>query len=846
MQIRSLFSELQLTTRFWLIVAMMIVPFIMATLGGYYVYRNIQSALQDANEETFNELIPIKNLQIALLEMQMPANDYLIHAGKEEVINHKQLEARLNEAFLAVMSAPFLEEQLKQLHDVKHLAQEANTIAREIFATQNPINNPFAAKLMEDMDSKINLAKDILNDVADITKNEISDEYNKTEYFSATFNTASSIILIFALILAMLSLYLFRHHFFIPIQKLQLGAQKFSDGNLDYRIPKLNQDEIGLLGSTLNDMASSLNKSLHTEQEKSILLEVANTSLANESLQHQKTASKMKRFMQAIEETDDNILFTDDKGVIEYANPAICRATGYHFNELIGQNSSILKSGNHDTNFYESLWNTVLSGQSFRDIFINRKKDGTIFYEEKTISPVIDDNNLLHFVATGRDITEQMETHKKLNYLAHHDALTGLGNRIMLIDRLEHAMLHANRNQTLIAILFLDLDRFKNINDSMGHSAGDQLLKIIANRLTETARKGDIISRLGGDEFVVVAENIHHVEDIISLTERIIESISQNILINNTELYVTTSIGITLYPLDTEDCETLLKNADSAMYKAKESGRNNYAFFSHGMAELAHSRITLESYLRSCVKEKRFRLHYQPKVDLLTGNVTGLEALLRIKPTGDLSYTPDQFIPVLEETGLIHEVGQWIIETSCNFLSTLRESGYDNISIAINISPKQFGKKTLLDSISSGLNKYTISPSLLEIEITESLLIENIDLATSTLDEFNQIGIKVAIDDFGTGYSSLSYLKKLPIDTLKIDKSFVNDIEQDEEDKAIISAVISLGKILQMEVIAEGVETERQKQLLLELGCHTAQGYLYTPALEPHALLKWLSSYQFN
>ncbi|MDH5473699.1 MAG: EAL domain-containing protein [Gammaproteobacteria bacterium] len=836
-------KPVKLSLRLTLLIAMMTIPLIISAIGGYYVYSQIQSALEDTAEDTLYELIPLSNLQIALLAFQMPANDYLIHGNINERENYRQLEKNTIDAFVAVLNANLTPDQATEINKVQNLWLEINSLAKKILVTPDPVGNSTASIDMEKMDALVDEANIIINSLTIYTLSEIEDEFEKIHKSQNQFNLGGLIVISISLLLALISIYLLRNFITIPIKDLEDGTNEFLQGNLGSVITVHRNDELGQLAATLNEMATSLNNSLELNSKRTQELEFANKKIQNESENHKQTASKMKRFMQAIEKTDDYIIFTDMRGVIEYTNPAIQKATGYSKEELLNTNVNIFRSDNHDNDFYKNLWDTILSGQSFRNIFINRKKDGSLFFEEKTITPVNDDAGKLHYVATGRDITEQMQTHEQLHYLAHHDALTGLGNRIMMMDRLEHALDSANRNEHMVGILFLDLDRFKNINDSLGHSVGDLLLKEIAKRLEAAVRSNDIIARLGGDEFVVIAEKINHIDDLIILSERLIKTISTKINVKDHELFITTSIGMTIYPLDDDNPEGLIKHADSAMYTAKETGRNTYAFFTQEMTDIANARIKLESDLRKALHSSQLLLYYQPKVNLKTGTIIGLEALLRWQTPDKTIHSPAKFIPVLEETGLIHEVGEWVIKQACLFIKKLDASGFNDLSIAVNLSAKQFSQNNLIETISEIINNHDINGSRLELEITENLLVANINEASETLSLLSKLGIHIAIDDFGTGYSSLSYLKKLPIDTLKIDRSFVKDIGHDEEDQAIISAIIGLAKTLKLNIVAEGVETQDQHDFLALNDCHIIQGFFYSPPLPEDEILSWLKDY---
>ncbi len=429
---------------------------------------------------------------------------------------------------------------------------------------------------------------------------------------------------------------------------------------------------------------------------------------------------------------------------------------------------------------------------------------------------------------------ERKKIEKGLQYLAQYDSLTGLANRTLFRDRLNRAMIRADRNKKIAALIFIDLDRFKNINDSMGHDVGDQLLIEIANRLRECTREGDTIARLGGDEFTIILEDISQISDASLVANKILDSMLQPVIINGLEIFVTPSMGITLYPLDDSSAKDLLRNADAAMYKAKEDGRNCYRFYTSDMNKDLEERIVLENYLRHAIENKEFQLHYQPKFNIQTLELIGAEALLRWDCPKQGMVSPAVFIPIAEETGLIHSITEWVVNEACMQNSKWQLKGYKPIRMAINLSPKQFKRPDIARTIFNKIVFADLSPKYIELEITESALMEDVNKSNEILKELKKWGIEISIDDFGTGYSSLSYLKKFPIDTLKIDRSFVRDILDDKDDAAIVSAIIAMANSLRLNVIAEGVETGEQLNFLAAEGCNEVQGYFLGKPIPAH------------
>ncbi len=439
-----------------------------------------------------------------------------------------------------------------------------------------------------------------------------------------------------------------------------------------------------------------------------------------------------------------------------------------------------------------------------------------------------------------RYAVERKRVERNMQYLAHHDSLTGLANRLLFREKLEHAVSRAKRKQTLIAILFIDLDRFKQINDTLGHDVGDNLLIEVAGRLKKCVREEDSVARLGGDEFVVVLEDIEQLPDIEIVSKKIINSLSAPCNINGQELYTTPSIGISVYPNDNLKISELLKKADTAMYSAKAKGGNTYHFTTNETNSDLEKRLVLENKLRSAVDNDEFVLYFQPKFDIQSMQTSGAEALLRWDHPEMGMVSPMDFIPLAEETGLIIPIGQWVIEKSCQYLKEWKDLGHKPIRLAVNLSPRQFRSDDIVDFILDTLVKYDIKPEEFEVEITETLLMEDIERTIHHLNKLKAWGLHISIDDFGTGYCSLGYLKKFPLDTLKIDRSFIKDIMTEPDDATITKAIVSLGHALRLNLTAEGIEDAEQLKFLSQLGCEQGQGYFFSKPLPAEALLSFI------
>lgn len=485
-----------------------------------------------------------------------------------------------------------------------------------------------------------------------------------------------------------------------------------------------------------------------------------------------------------------------------------------------------------------SLPIVVLSGQDDEAFSLKAVQMGAQDYLIKGIG----DGHLINRAI--RYAVERKRAERNIQYLAHYDSLTGLGNRVLFRERLEYAVARAKRNQSQIAILFIDLDRFKHINDTLGHDMGDSLLVEVSKRLTGCVRKEDTIARLGGDEFVVVLEELNDMNAAALVANKIIDVLSAPCEIEQQQLYITPSIGITIYPNDNLDTNELLKNADTAMYLAKETGRNRYQFYTDDMNKESKNRLEIETKLRSALENDEFELHFQPKFDIKTEDMTGVEALIRWNHPELGMVPPLDFIPLAEETGLIIPIGEWVIKKSCEYLQQWKTQGFEPFRVAVNLSPTQFNNNEIVDFILDTLIEYNIKPKEFEVEITEGLLMEDTETTINLLNKLKAWGLHISIDDFGTGYCSLGYLKKFPIDTLKIDRSFVKDIMTEPDDAAIAEAIIGLGHSLNLSVTAEGVEDEDQLKFLRQHGCHEGQGYFYSKPLDADSLAEFMEKSQ--
>ena len=541
------------------------------------------------------------------------------------------------------------------------------------------------------------------------------------------------------------------------------------------------------------------------------------------------------------ENTAEGVVITDLNGIILEVNRAATEILGFSREELIGKSPRIWNSGHHDDNFYRAMWSSLKETGQWRGEIWNRRKNGSVFPVWETISDITNEHGTLtHYVVVFSDISQIKQSQQQLDYLAHHDALTDLPNRLLLNERLEQAIRHAERNRSQVALIFFDLDNFKHINDSLGHPVGDRLLQEVAVKLQQTIRQEDTVARIGGDEFVLLLEDIGKPEHAGVIAEKLISILNRPFLLDDQEIGVTASMGICLYPRDGMNPEVLMRNADAAMYRAKEEGRNTYQFYTEELTRNAFERVLLESNLRQAIERQELMLFFQPQVNVKNRQIIGVEALIRWQHPELGMVSPARFIPLAEECGLIRSIGRWVLENTCLQGRKWLDRGFDIGRIAINIAGTQINRGELVDEVKQALNASRFPASRLELEVSEGFIMEQAKSAIGQLGALRQIGVTLTIDDFGTGYSSLSYLKQLPIHKLKIDRSFVQDIPHDLNDMAISNAVIALGKSLGLAVIAEGVEKEEQARFLEDAGCQEAQGYLYGRPVSPEELERLL------
>jgi len=556
----------------------------------------------------------------------------------------------------------------------------------------------------------------------------------------------------------------------------------------------------------------------------------ANVSLRERVEALNKAQGELKLYDTVFTNAAEGMMITDANATIVAVNPAFTAITGYRPEEIRGRTPAVLSSGRQDKAYYRAMWHELVERGSWQGEIWNRRRNGEVYPEWLSIAAVRDgEGRTTHYIGIFSDVTEHKKAEARIRHLAHHDVLTGLPNRVLLQDRLKQAIRQAKRNQRHAAVLFFDLDRFKIINDTLGHEVGDGLLRIVTERCLGAVRDSDTVARLGGDEFVVVLPDMEHAPDAAVIARKILAAITQPCHLGQHELTVTCSIGIAVYPNDGSSESELLRNADAAMYRAKAEGRNGYQFYTADMNAASLGELLLEHQLRGALERNEFRLYYQPKVGARTGRLKGCEALLRWEHPQHGLLTPDRFVPVAEESGMIVAIDRWVIREACRQLRAWIDAGLEPVPVAVNISAQQLAHRDLVELVADALKEYRLSPRLLELELTETMLMRDVRRTVDILSVLSGMGIGLAIDDFGTGYSSLAYLRQLPVTSLKIDRSFVRDISLSEagSDGTIATAVIALAHSLGLEVTAEGVETDDQRRFLAAHHCDYLQGYLF-------------------
>lgn len=606
-----------------------------------------------------------------------------------------------------------------------------------------------------------------------------------------------------------------------PISRITAAAENIAAGRLEYDASATAGDgEVAHLSAAIHTMVHNLTREIIERKNAEQQLRLSAAVFANNS---------------------EAIVITDEHNNIVRVNDAFHRISGYTEEEVIGRNPRIFASGRMDKKFYRNMWDTLLKKNGWSGEIWNARKNGEIFPEWLILSLVRDERGrITNYIAIYSDISERKKEEEQIQFLASHDVLTRLPNRYLLTDRLEQALALGERTRTRVGLLFVDLDHFKNINDSLGHDVGDELLRQVARRMSACFRRSDTIARLGGDEFVAVLSEIASENEAASVAEKMLEAFGEKFIVEEHQLTISPSIGISIFPDDGNNPVTLMRNADIAMYRAKAQGRNTFQFYRAEMTAHATERLQLEIQLRHAIERGELSLHYQPQIDLSTGEMNGVEALVRWNHPDLGMVSPARFIPIAEDSGLIIEIGEWVLRTACLQGLRWQAQGYREIQIAVNVSGVQFTRGHIAERVRDILDETGFDPRLLELEITESVLMTSGESSLDIMNSLKSLGLSLALDDFGIGYSSLSRLKTFPLDYLKVDQSFVRDIATDPNDAAIVRAVLSMSREMDLKVIAEGVETDEQLEFLRTLQCRTFQGYLFSRPVPPGEIERYL------
>ena len=544
------------------------------------------------------------------------------------------------------------------------------------------------------------------------------------------------------------------------------------------------------------------------------------------------SSQQLTRLSQAVSQSPVSIIITDTQGNIEYVNQAFERISGFSRDEAIGKNPRILRSNKTPAATYTSLWKTLSDGEPWEGELLNQRKDRSLYWVQAGISAVRDDKgDITHFVSIQEDISLRKAQEHEIKHQANYDALTELPNRFLAMDRMGQAINAAIRHDQTVVVMFIDLDNFKQINDNHGQDSGDQMIAMAASRIQQAIRQTDTAARFGGDEFMVILNDLESSDDASRVAEKVLSKLAAPYKIDDKNLSITASIGMAIFPSDGQDPYELLRNADAAMFGAKDDGGNRYAFHSEAINKSSAKRMAVEKQLRLALANNELHLHYQPIVDIKSGKITAVEALLRWDNPELGSISPAQFVPLAEATGLILPIGDWVIRTALTQIKSWHDAGLTDLKLSINISPRHFGSPDLSRTISQTLEQLGLPGELLELEITESLLLRNQEDTLKALQKLRKLGIRIALDDFGAGISSLTHLKDFPFDSLKINRSFMHAILDQPQDQALIKATLAMTQGLGIDTVAKGIETQEQLEFLSQQGLSRIQGHLYSAAL---------------
>lgn len=806
------------------------------------LFDQANSTPEEAYIEAAEHLDTLHNLQRRVTDISIEGHLSLEMAHADHFIDTQALQKAINNYLLTATSA---------MERYFYNPTSANEIIQDMLDQSAEVNH-------------------FLTDLTKITVNQIEHEIHE-EAGHAGLITA--ILLLLASATAIITVLIntgVARKVDRSLNSIRKSLTGLADGELNVHLPfEEGMPEINEMSKALEAYKSTQIELRNTLQELSAIksdletrvnqrtaeLQESNHKLLHEITQNLISQEQLKIYKQALHSTSEAVIITSANNRILEVNDSYCEITGYSRDEIIGAPPSKFKSGQHPPEFYQEMWQKLNKHGRWKGEIWDRRKNGQVYPKWLTINTVVNEQEqITNYVGVFTDISDLKSKEAQLEKLAHFDPLTQLPNRMLCRERVEQKLLVARHKQTKVAILFIDLDRFKLINDSLGHAAGDQLLKTVAERLESSLRAEDLmyplnshfshtIARLGGDEFIISLSDLNSVDYIADIVERLQETIRKPIHLCGREVSVDSSIGVAIYPDDGNTYETLSRHADTAMYRSKESGRGQFTLFTEEMNKQAHQRLQLEIEMKASIKEKHFELHFQPKVCTKSHKIQSFEALVRWNHPQLGLIPPNDFIEVAEETGMIIPLGEWILEEACRVCFELNRKFNKGLHVAVNISTRQFQDPKLQDKIAKALAKSGLLPEHLELEITESAIFGDIDEAINIIREIRDTGVHFALDDFGTGYSSLSYLKQLPVDTLKIDRSFIAQIDQAEtdDDRKIVETMLLLGKQFRMKTVAEGVENKEQETFLSDLGCDLLQGYLYSKPLPEEEFCEYFS-----
>lgn len=748
-----------------------------------------------------------------------PANGRIDSSGPEIVTLRREVVALMKDTAVVKVKVYTTEGLTVFSTEAKQIGESKHTNAGLLAATQGRIASELTHRNKFSAFDGIIESRDLLSSyIPFIPENSkqiegVFELYSDITPFLAEVKRAQwlvslSVVSVLSLLYSLLYLVVRRAKFIIRDQEAQLTSS----------LARIEEDNL-LLDQRVND--------------RTVELQELNLTLQGEIAERERAEEGLRLSAKVFENTIEGVIITDAETRILAVNRAFIQVTGYEFEDVQNQTPRILQSGRHDGRFYAEMWESLQqNGQWVGEIW-NRRKNGEIYPERLTIGVVRDaGGNVGHYVGVFSDISDIIRSQERLDYIAHHDLITDLPNRLLFNHRLKQSLALAQRNGWQVAVIFIDLDHFKNVNDTLGHDLGDELLKKVADELKFHVRESDTLARIGGDEFILLLDEIEVPRYAGEIAEKFLTLLNKAFMVSGHEIIISASIGVSFFPSDGLDAITLVKNADTAMYHAKTHGRNSYHLYSHEMSKYAHERVHLEALLRRSIDRGELSVHYQPQVDLITGQLVGAEALARWNSPELGSVAPDRFIPIAEDIGFISTLGEWVLLTACRQVREWENRGFSLPGISVNLSAKQLEHGNIVDIVNHVLAETGLSPLRLELEVTESAIMKN-KQALDLLEDLRALGVNLSVDDFGTGYSSLSYLRRLPIQKLKIDRSFITDVTAEPGREAIVRAIIALANALGLNTVAEGIETEEEAQFLISEGCRQAQGYLYGRPLPP-------------